>query len=284
MRRFLKWCFCVLLVIVFIWVVVFLPEYMSVQEDKEYVNRYRLYEQDTSDAVYMDLELSEKIELFRLPEKSEGNNICVIQTSEPEVVLESNADLFMELEQEVKQLEEKKLVPTVSNQFDMHKDMGSAQLYALTGNQHPGSVLYVWEIFFIREGGAEFSVTMDANTYKIYEFYTSGIVVDLYAETYYEQLDAVGGEFYELYWTWFHDYADYLKNGEKSDAENTQNSGTDVLELKWNGNGSFGWMQTDDVSWNLHLYLDFAYQSFSYRIANEYEYDAAYSKSDSAAD
>lgn len=284
MRRFIKWSLGVILVLMSVVVVVFLPEYIAVQEDKEYVNRYQLYEQDTSDAVYVDLALSEKIELLLLPEKSEGNNICVIQTSEPEVVLESNADLFEELEKQMKQLEEKKLIPTVSTQFDMQKDMGSAELYARTSNKHPGSVLYVWDIYFIREDGVECSVTMDANTYKIYEFYTSGVVVELYAETYHERMDAVGGEFYELYWQWFHDYADYLQNAEKSNAQNAQDSGTDVLELKWNGNGSFGWMQTDEIGWNLHLYLDFEYQSFSYRISDAYEYDTATSYSDSVVD
>lgn len=273
MRQFIKWSLSVMLVLMSVAVVIFLPEYIAVQEDKEYVNRYQLYEQDTSDAVYMDLKLSEKIELLLLPEKAEGNNICVIQTSKPEVVLESNADLFTELEQQVKQLEKKKLIPTISAQFDMEKHMASAELFAITSNKHPGSVLYVWDIYFIREDGAECSVTMDANTYIIYECYASGVVVDFYAETYSERLNAVGGEFYELYWTWFHDYADYLQSTEQSDKQ--PNSGTDVLELKWNGNGSFGWMQTDDISWNLHLYLDFEYQSFSYRISNAYEYDAA---------
>lgn len=272
MKQFIKWSFSVILVVVSVLVVVYLPEYIALQKDKEYVNQYQLYEQDTSDITYMDLEFTEKMEILLLPDKMEGDTVCVIQTKEPEVVLESNESLFTNLTEELASLEQLNLIPIVSADFDLQKDLEGAELNALTSDRYPGKVLYVWKLTFVNEEGVAYTVTMDANTYKIYDLYVSGYVVRDYLDVYNQQMDMVGGAFYEMHWNWFTNYANYLNY---VDENMVQESMTEVLELKWSQTGVFGQMQTSDIPWNLHLYVNVEEQLFHFRMSNVYEYDKA---------
>ena len=268
MRAFIKWSLFIALVAASVLVVIHLPKYITLQKDREYVNQYTLYEQNTSDESYMDMELSEKIEILLLVE----NSICITETTKADEVLKSNASLFDELKKQMQRLQDLKLIPAISSENTLAKDMAGAELYALTSDQHPGKILYVWELSFINEDMV-CSVTMDADTYKIYNFYADGSVVTSYVMDAYEgRMEAVGGEFDSLYKNWFDDYLCYLYDCDVS-VENAKHSAV-VEELKWDNVEAVGWVNTDSVKWNLHLCLGASDPVFYFRMASVYEYDA----------
>lgn len=96
MRTIIKWTMAVLLLILSVVLVIFLPEYITKKNDSSYMNQYRLYSQESSVTVNMDLTLDEKLEIL-LGDALGEERISVIQLDKVRDLEENDEKLLPEL-------------------------------------------------------------------------------------------------------------------------------------------------------------------------------------------
>lgn len=261
MRRIGKGIGLVLIVVFSLAVVIFLPEYVARGKDKEYLNQFQLYAQDTSDIIYTDLSLEEKMQMLMQLNEVDESDYCVLETVEAEKVLESDSALFDEVKKQLLQLEEMELIPVISESFDLKELLETARLYAITSSEQPGRVFYIWALSFRKENGDYCSFAVDVVDYQIYELSVVSQEANFYNESFFVRLEKTGGDFYDFYMSWFKDYVLYLQGDiVKGEQEITIN------DLKWDDINCIGMLGLNSMEWKMNCSFAESSDYFSFSI------------------
>lgn len=165
MRGFLTWIVTLALAALLVLGVVFLPEYITDQYDTEYLNSYRLYAEKQSDAMNTSLTPAEKLSILGEGDK---NIVDVVVKEDYQELKKNDSRLLERLEEEIIKLEDKSLLPVVSDKLDMKKDYDYARLIAVTVSYKPGKIIYLWKVAFTTGYGSDMDFWVDADTYQIY--------------------------------------------------------------------------------------------------------------------
>lgn len=192
--------------------VIYLPEYISNQYDDSYVNTYQLYAQETSATVNTSLSMKEKLQMLCSYDK-DGNIINIMTKESLPDLVKYDKDLLTRLEQEIRKLEVRTLIPEISGQIDFEKYYDYARLQAVTLNTSPGKILYLWTICFSPDEEGAYYFWMDADSYQIYavRILNNGAIDD-YMDSLIEKW---GKSASELAFEWNNQYVDYLLSDEK---------------------------------------------------------------------
>lgn len=215
MRTIIKWTMAVLLLILSVVLVIFLPEYITKKNDSSYMNQYRLYSQESSVTVNMDLTLDEKLEILSGDALGE-ERISVIQLDKVRDLEENDEKLLPELKEQLEIMEKAELLPIYSADMDLNALFESAELYACTLKSKPGKIFYVWNIQFYSNTGEEsYTFLVDTVTYQIYEAIVNSEQAVKYMQKILERSEE---ENYNLLAEWSLKYEEYLSSQEPSEG------------------------------------------------------------------
>lgn len=215
MRTIIKWTMAVLLLILSVVLVIFLPEYITKKNDSSYMNQYRLYSQESSVTVNMDLTLDEKLEILSGDALGE-ERISVIQLDKVRDLEENDEKLLPELKKQLEIMEKAELLPIYSADMDLNALFESAELYACTLKSKPGKIFYVWNIQFYSNTGEEsYTFLVDTVTYQIYEAIVNSEQAVKYMQKILERSEE---ENYNLLAEWSLKYEEYLSSQEPSEG------------------------------------------------------------------
>lgn len=207
MRTIIKWTMAVLLLILSVVLVIFLPEYITKKNDSSYMNQYRLYSQESSVTVNMDLTMDEKLEILSGDALGE-ERISVIQLDKVRDLEENDEKLLPELKKQLEIMEKAELLPIYSEGMDLNALFESAELYACTLKSKPGKIFYVWNIQFYSNTGEEsYTFQVDTVTYQIYEAIVNSDQAVKYMQKILERSEE---ENYSLLAEWSLKYEEYL--------------------------------------------------------------------------
>lgn len=215
MRTIIKWTMAVLLLILSVVLVIFLPEYITKKNDSSYMNQYRLYSQESSVTVNMDLTMDEKLEILSGDALGE-ERISVIQLDKVRDLEENDEKLLPELKKQLEIMEKAELLPIYSADMDLNALFESAELYACTLKSKPGKIFYVWNIQFYSDTGEEsYTFLVDTVTYQIYEAIVNSEQAVKYMQKILERSEE---ENYNLLAEWSLKYEEYLSSQKPSEG------------------------------------------------------------------
>lgn len=215
MRTIIKWTMAVLLLILSVVLVIFLPEYITKKNDSSYMNQYRLYSQESSVTVNMDLTMDEKLEILSGDALGE-ERISVIQLDKVRDLEENDEKLLPELKKQLEIMEKAELLPIYSADMDLNALFESAELYACTLKSKPGKIFYVWNIQFYSNTGEEsYTFLVDTVTYQIYEAIVNSEQAVKYMQKILERSEE---ENYNLLAEWSLKYEEYLSSQNPSEG------------------------------------------------------------------
>lgn len=239
MKQILKWMVIIVLMTASVFGVIYLPEYISRSYDDSYVNTYHLYAQETSAAVNTSLSMKEKLQMLCSYDK-DGNIINIMMKESRANLIRYDENLLTGLEQEIKKLENRNLIPKVSGQIDFEKHYDYAGLQAVTLNTSPGKILYLWTICFSSDEEGEYYFWVDADSYQIYAVrILNNRAIDDYMDSLVEEW---GKSANELAFAWNNQYVDYLLSGEKQyEQGNTADGKEDAMEFELFDEEIFGY-------------------------------------------
>lgn len=219
MKRIIKWMIMGIIIILFVPAIVFFPEYIVKGNDGKYLDDYQLYAQDIVDTEYTALSLEEKLEMLT---ELNPQWFSVVDAYTMSYAQENDPELFTELEIQLHLLEERNLIPVISNKIDWEKALSYASLQAITVDNKPGKALSVWEMSFSQNEGEieEFYCVMDASTYKIYEINITGEnCVAEFQDAYIRHIKETGLDEYSYTLQCVNEYWSYLKDEDSKDIE-----------------------------------------------------------------
>ncbi len=259
MRGFLTWIVTLALAALLVLGVVFLPEYITDQYDTEYLNSYRLYAEKQSDAMNTSLTPAEKLSILGEGDK---NIVDVVVKEDYQELKKNDSRLLERLEEEIIKLEDKSLLPVVSDKLDMKKDYDYARLIAVTVSYKPGKIIYLWKVAFATGYGSDMDFWVDADTYQIYmaELVCSSAVSpyineirEKWAEDEKGITTAWGIARNGLAEHWGRAYVDYLLGEEEKDTGD-EKEGEKITEISV-GDSDIIFATKDTVSCNMEFWI-----------------------------
>ncbi|MDE6759827.1 MAG: hypothetical protein K2J90_04000 [Lachnospiraceae bacterium] len=219
MRRIIKWVMMGIIVILFVPGIVFFPEYIVKGNDGKYLDDYQLYEQDIVDTGDTALSLEEKLEMLIAPDNQEYSIVDAYTVS---YTLENDPQLFTELEKQLHLLEDRNLIPVISDKIDWEEGLNYANLVALTVDYKPGKALSVWQISYSQKSDdvTDLLCVVDASTYKIYEINVAGEnCVAEFQDEYIRHIKETGQDDYSYALQCVKQYWSYLNDKNGNDIE-----------------------------------------------------------------
>lgn len=166
MKKWNKAVWMVLLAVAVFLFVVFLPKLDALISNAKYINKTTMVKNDQGNGIHYDLSIQDKLEII-----SSNQVDAVTQIGGTESLEEINKNdnqLLEALEQEIKILEEKRIIPVIKEKNELKEHLKQASYYSISNKT--GSVLSVpvWMLEFLGEGSAGYKFVVDAATYKIY--------------------------------------------------------------------------------------------------------------------
>lgn len=219
MRKIIKWVIMGIIVVLCVPGIVFFPEYIVKGNDGKYLNHYQLYAQDIVDTEYTALTLEEKLEMLIAPNSQEYSIVDAYTVS---YALENDPRLFTELENQLRLLEDRNLIPVVSSKIDWEEGLNYANLAARTVDYKPGKALSVWQISYSQTSDdvTDLFCIIDASTYKIYEVNIAGEnCVAEYEDAYIRYIKEKGMDEYSYAQQCVSWYWDYLNDKGSKDMK-----------------------------------------------------------------
>lgn len=210
MKRFVKLGLILIFVILLCTGLIFLPEYVVKRGDTQYMNQFKLYARDTSADNLTTLSLDEKLKILSYEEGSKNvNQVLAIYTYQD--LQKSEKNLLSKLQENIKKLENMKIMPVLSDEISWQSSFSYAELDNLSLLEKPGSVLSVWRIEFNDyDDGVSCTFVFDSDTYQIYEVYVNGWQVDEYLDQIYEQMYGETDDTFLWGDYWLKSYGSYL--------------------------------------------------------------------------
>ncbi len=230
MRRIIKWVMTGIIVILFVPGIVFFPEYIVKGNDGKYLDDYQLYEQDIVETGYTALSLEEKLEMLTAPDSQEYSIVDAYTVS---YTLENDPQLFTELEKQLYLLEDRNLIPVISDKIDWEEGLNYANLVALTVDYKPGKALSVWQISYSQKSDdvTDLFCVVDASTYKIYEINVTGEnCVAEFEDAYIRYIKETGQDDYSCALQCVNQYWSYLQDKNSKDIDVNLSYETELYE------------------------------------------------------
>lgn len=166
MKKKFKSIFLFFIVVIFFGASVFIPEYYIKLRDYKYFNKIVSINQNSSNyKISYDIPLENKLTIIR--DNKNKDLVPLIQILEVDILKKNDEELLSRLQEEVGKLIELNVIPDISL-YDYKENLIDAELYSMSSIENANEAVSMWVINFGDNTNYDFTFSIDAEDYKIY--------------------------------------------------------------------------------------------------------------------